>query len=319
MLWLIFATLTVVVLAILLYPFLKKGSGEAAQRVEYDVVVYRDQLEEIDQEIERGVLSDEQAAAARAEVHRRMLAAEDAELKTAGKSAPTDNRIARYAFIAAIVIVPPVGAAILYGILGSPHLPGMAYAWRVKHDPQFTAASAAAELAAEVRKNPTVAGYQHLAEMYFAASNYQQAADADRHAIDLGAADAASWSDLGEAEVMASDSVPPEALMAFTKALSINSRSERARFYIGLAEAQIGNRRRAVAIWRDLERTSPPDAPWMPMLHAHLAAVSKEGGFDPASVPPSPPSAEAMNASVAAMGQAMQPQSGMGGTSDMSR
>jgi len=271
------------------------------------MVVYRDQLAEIDQEIESGVLTQEQAGAARAEVHRRMLAAEDAELNAAGKPARTNGRIARIAIMAAIVVVPPAGAAIIYGVLGSPHLPGMAYAWRVKHDPQFTALTAAAEMAAKVQQHPTVTGYQQLADVYFSSRNYQQAADADRHAIQLGATDAASWSELGEAEVMANDAVVPEALMAFTKALSIDSRSERARFYIGMAEAQIGDRRKAVAIWRDLERTSPSDAPWLPMLRDHMASVSKDGGFDPASIPPSAPDPAAMSASLAAMGQAMQP------------
>jgi cytochrome c-type biogenesis protein CcmH len=306
MLWLIFATMTVVVILILLAPFLFKRSGDMARRVEYDVVVYRDQLAEIDQEIERGVLTDEQASAARSEVHRRMLAAEDAELKAAGKPARGDGRIARIAFICAIVIVPPVGAVLLYGMLGSPHLPGMAYAWRVKNDPQFTAIAGLADEAAKVQKHPTMAGYQQLADAYFAARNYPQAVEADRHAIELGATDAASWSELGEAEVMANDAVVPEALMAFTKALSLDSRSERARFYIGLAESQIGNRKQAVAIWRDLEQTSPPDAPWLPMVRDHIASVSKDGGFDPASVPPSPPNPTAMAASLSAMGQAMQ-------------
>jgi len=93
----------------------------------------------------------------------------------------------------------------------------------------------------------------------------------------------------------------PEALMAFTNALGVDSRSERARFYIGLAESQIGNLKQAVAIWRELEKTSPSDAPWLPMLREHIAVFSKQGGFDPASVPPSPPSARAMNVEITAM------------------
>jgi len=313
MLWLVFAILVLAVLAVLLLPLLKDASDEALPRVDYDIVVYRNQLVEIDQEIERGLLSEAQADAARAEVHRRMLAAEDAELKKPVKSLRTDNRRARFAAIVVIAAVLPVGATALYGVLGSPHLQGKPYEWRLRNDPDFVAAATAEKLAALLQNSPNVAGYKRLAAMYFSSRNYEQAAAADRRAIDLGAADAATWSELGEAVVMTNGgAVVPEALMAFNNALSIDSRSERARFYIGLAESQIGNLKQAVAIWRDLEKSSDPDAPWLPMVREHISAFSKEGGFDPASVPPSPPSSGAMNVAITAMTNAMHVQGGTG-------
>ncbi len=312
MLWLLFAILTLAIIAILLAPLLKRAAGEAHPRVDYDIVVYRNQLAEIDQEIERGLLAETQADAARAEVHRRMLAAEDAELKMPVKPVPADNRYTRLLAIVAIAVVLPLGAAILYGVLGSPHLPGKPYAWRLQDDPEFVVAATAEKLAGQLQKNPSASGYKRLAEMYFAARNYDQAVAADRRAIALGAADASTWSELGEAVVMTNGgAVVPEALQAFTNALGIDSRSERARFYIGLAEAQIGNLKQAVAIWRDLEKDSDPDAPWLPMLREHIAAFSKEGGFDPAMVPPSPPSAGNLNAAITAMTKAMHAQAGV--------
>jgi cytochrome c-type biogenesis protein CcmH len=311
MLWLLFAALTVVTIAVLVFPLLRKSTKPAHARVEYDVVVYRDQLAEIAQEIESGLLTPAQADAARAEVHRRMLAAEDAELKTPAKPARTESRYARLAVIIAIALVLPVGAALMYGALGSPHLPGKPFAWREKNDPEFTAAAGAKDLAAQLQKSPSVAGYQQLAVMYLTARQYEQSAAADRRAIDLGATDAATWSDLGEAEVLANDgAVGADALQAFTNALSAEPRSERARFYIGLAEAQIGKLKQAVGIWRDLEKDSAADAPWLPMLREHIAVYAKQGGFDPASAPPSPPSVETMNASIAAMKAAAHMQGG---------
>ena len=313
MLWLVFAILIILVLAVLLIPLLKNTSVEALPRVDYDIVVYRNQLAEIDQEIERGLLSETQAEAARAEVHRRMLAAEDADLKMPVKSMRTDNRRARFAAIVVIAAILPVGAAILYGVLGSPHLQGKPYEWRLKNDPDFVVAATADKLAEQLQNSPNAAGFRRLAEMYFASRNYEQAAAADRRAIDLGAADAATWSELGEAVVMTNGgAVVPEALMAFNNALGLDARSERARFYIGLAESQIGNLKQAVAIWRDLEKTSDPDAPWLPMVREHIAAFSKQGGFDPASVQPSPPLSGAMNVAITAMTNAMHVQGAAG-------
>jgi cytochrome c-type biogenesis protein CcmH len=312
MLWLLFAILTLAIVAILLLPLLKRTAEKAEPRADYDIAVYRDQLNEIDQEIERGLLPETQADAARAEVHRRMLSAEDAELKTPAKPAPANNRHARLLAIVVIAVVVPLGAAILYGILGAPRLPGAPYAWRLQNDPEFVVTASAEKLAAQLQKSPSASGYQRLAQMYFAARKYDQAVAANRRAIGLGASDAATWSELGEAVVMTNGgAVAPEALQAFTNALSIEPRSERARFYIGLAEAQIGNLKQAVAIWRDLEKDSDADAPWLPMLREHIAVFSKQGGFDPASVPPGPPSTANLTAAITAMMNAMHAQAGV--------
>ena len=52
MLWFLFALLTFAVIAILLTPILKNAKAKAPARADYDMAVYRDQLREIDQEIE---------------------------------------------------------------------------------------------------------------------------------------------------------------------------------------------------------------------------------------------------------------------------
>lgn len=311
MLWFVFAILTLAIVAILIFPILK-GSGDGeAQRIDYDIVVYRDQLAEIDREVERGLMTQEQAVGARAEVHRRMLAAEDAELKALHKPSIVTSRRFRLASIVAIAVIVPVGAVALYGLLGSPNLPGKPYAWRLKHDPDFVAAATAELLAEQLKSNPSIAGYRRLAQMDFTARNFEGAADADRHAVQLGANDASTWSELGEAVAMSNGGmIVPEALMAFTNALSQNAHDERARFYIGLAESQIGNLRQAVAIWRDLEQSADPNAAWLPLVQEHIVAFSKQGGFDPTSVQPSPPSAQSLNAAIGAMTGAMQGQVG---------
>ena len=305
MLWAIFAILCLAVLAVLIVPVLK-GVKDARARVDYDIVVYRSQLAEIDQEIEEGLLSPEQAEAARTEVHRRMLAAEDAELKTPLRFLGS-NKYTKIGAAVAIAVLVPVGAAALYVWLGSPSLPGKPYLWRLHNDPEFATATTADKLAVVLQANPTAAGFAQLGRTYFAARQYEQAAAAYRRAFDLGAKDAVSWSEFGEAVVMSSGGVvAPEAMTAFFNALAVEPKSERSRFYLGLAEAQIGNMRQAVAIWRDLEKTSDPDASWLPMLREHISVFAKQGGFDPASVPPSPPDIKAMGAAMSAMSRAMQ-------------
>ncbi|GAA0546210.1 cytochrome c-type biogenesis protein CcmH [Rhizomicrobium palustre] len=306
MLWALFALLCLAVLAILIVPVLK-GNMDARPRVEYDIVVYRNQLAEIDSEVEEGLLSAEQADAARAEVHRRMLAAEDAELSQPLGFFSAGNRYTRIGAAIAIAILIPAGAFAFYAKIGSPNLPGKPYMWRIHNDPEFATASTADKLAAMVAATPSADGYAQLGRTYFAAREYEQAAAAYRKAIELGANDAVAMSEFGEAVVMVNGgAVVPEAMLAFAKAVSLEPKSERSRFYLGLAEAQIGNTREAVGIWKDLEKSSDPSAPWLPMLREHIAAFAKQGGFDPASVPASPPDVKAMGAALSAMNKAMQ-------------
>lgn len=307
MLWLIFAFLTIAVVAALLLPLLNADEDSAAPRVAYDMVVYREQLAEIDEEIASGLLSPAQAEAARAEVHRRMLAAEDAELAKPLQPSAAQGRRAQLVAVAAIAMIVPVSAAALYGVLGSPHLPGKPYAWRVAHEPDFASAATAEALSEQLNANPSVDGYRRLAAMYFSARNFPQAAAADRRAIDLGANDATVWSEYGEAVAMsAGGMIVPEAMVAFTNALGRNPKDERARFYVGLAESQIGNLRQAVAIWRDLLATADPNAPWIEMVKGHIDSFSKEGHFDPNTIAPSPPSVDSLKAAVTVMAGAMQ-------------
>lgn len=306
MLWLVFALLCLAVIALLIVPILRGGS-EARRRVDYDIVVYRSQLAEIDSEVEEGLLTPDQAKGARAEVHRRMLAAEDAEMQRPLGLLKSGTRTSRIIAAAALAILVPAGALGMYVKLGAPNLPGKPYLWRVHNDPEFATAATAEQLIAQLQANPTAGGFVQLGRMLFQARQYESAAAAYRKAFELGAKDAVSWSEFGEAVVMSSGGVvAPEAMTAFFNALAVEPKSERSRFYLGLAEAQIGNMKLAVAIWKDLEKSSAPDAPWLPMLREHITVFAKQGGFDPSSVEAAPPDVKAMGAAMSAMAKAMQ-------------
>ncbi len=304
-LWILIAVLTTAVAAWLMLPLLRQSSPDLHARVDYDIVVYRDQLAEVDQEVEQGLLTSNQANAARAEIHRRMLASEDIEL-AAPAPLRYGNRVLRLATIVIIAVTVPLGALSLYYYLGAPALPDKPYAWRQTNDPQFLSATSAESLRALLESNPSAEGYRSLASMYFTAGDYQNAADAGRRAIELGDNDAAAWSELGEAIIMANGGfVVPEALEAFIRSLELEPMGERSRFYIGLAETQIGNMRKAVAFWRDLEQTSDANAPWLPLVREHIEAAAQQGGFDANSVAPERASAESLKSALSAMNGAI--------------
>jgi cytochrome c-type biogenesis protein CcmH len=294
MLWLVFALILAATLAGLLLP-LMRAPKPAPTRADYDLAVYRAQLSELAADAGRGQIGPEDAAAARLEIQRRMLT-------TVPGAAPLDDRASRRVAAVTIALMLPLAAGLLYASLGQPGLPGQPYAERLQHDPAVILADAASRLNAALAARPSAAGFRRLAELDLLQRDYDGATAALKHALRLGPAGADDWAELGEAEVLAAGgAVTPEALAAFAQALTLDARAPRARFYAGLAEAQIGHLKAAAAIWRDLEQDSRPGAPWLALLKRELAELGKRGGFNPATVPPAPPSAEALNAAVAAM------------------
>lgn len=124
MIWAIFAAMTALAMAFVLVPLLR-GRAKVAARADYDLAVYKDQLAELDRDLERGVLTADQAGAARVEIQRRMLAAAEAGGKAAD-AAP--RRILAPAAVVAVLL--PVAAFGLYAVLGSPRLPDVPHAGR---------------------------------------------------------------------------------------------------------------------------------------------------------------------------------------------
>ena len=289
MLWIIFAAMMTAALVLLLLPLFRKQTA-LDKRVDYDIVIYRDQLAEVEKDLARGLLSENQVEAARTEILRRMLAAEDAEALATGNDKPRGSMKTQKITAVAIVAFLSIGAFLMYHSLGAPELVGKPYADRAKNDPDFAVAADAEQLMAKLKENPDAKGFKQLGDSFVMLKRYEDAAGAYHRAIELGTDNAGIWSELGESIVLASDGgVPPEALDAFMKALKHEPRDARARFYIGLAKADANNPKEAVAIWRDLLSDSPADAPWTDMIKEHIAKYSKAGGFDSETINPAAP------------------------------
>ncbi|MDX2027391.1 MAG: tetratricopeptide repeat protein [Alphaproteobacteria bacterium] len=184
-----------------------------------------------------------------------------------------------------------LGAGLFYLYLGAPDLPDKPYAAR-RNDPDFRLNTIAETMATELAERPDAEGYKRAAALFLAIGRFDRAAEASRKAVEHGADDAETWSRLGESLVRANDGmVVMDAQDAFKKALKRDPKDVRARFSMGLAQAQIGNFKKAVGIWRDLERDATPDAPWLPQVKKSIREFSRKGGFDPASIPPRAPEA----------------------------
>jgi len=280
----LFLVLTIVSIACLTLPLLCVNASDVPGK--HDMTVYRAQLSEVDSDIKRGLLTKTQAETMRTEIHRRMLAFDTAGH---GKHKPFTRR-AHKVFAALIIILLPAMAFVLYVMLGAPALPGKPFPARLK-DPEFILGTMIKETQQKLSQSPNREGYKHLAEAFYMMRNYPAATDAYQKAIDLGDTTAPTRSEMGESIVLANGGmVTPDALADFYQALRRDHKDVRARFYIGLAAAQNKDFKKAVSIWKGIQKDSSSNASWSDIVNQHVDIYAKQGGFDPASIQPSYPS-----------------------------
>jgi cytochrome c-type biogenesis protein CcmH len=301
MLWAAILILAGLVAGALLWPFLRRSAAEAA-RAEYDLAIYRDQLSEIERELARGVIGAAEAAAARTEIARRMLAADAARGDAASPGGvASGSRRGVPAWAALVALAVPLLALALYLATGAPELPGRPLAERPaapSDDPSAREIEGLArELAQRLESRPDdVAGWALLARTYGTLGRYEAALGAWRRVRALAPDDPQFAAPFAETLVqVAGGMVTPAARAAFEQTLAAEPFDPRALFYRGLAEAQAGENRAALQSWTDLIHVSPPDAPWLAVVRARRAETAAHARIDVATLKPSP-EAEAQRA-----------------------
>jgi cytochrome c-type biogenesis protein CcmH len=96
-----------------------------------------------------------------------------------------------------------------------------------------------------------------------------------RSALRLNGETAEREAALGEALVLAANGVvTAEAKAAFDRAVALDGAHVQARYFIGLAAEQDGDRARAAAIWQALLAGAPPDAAWIEFVRRALERVA---------------------------------------------
>jgi cytochrome c-type biogenesis protein CcmH len=286
--WVLAAVLTAAVTVALLLPLARRR--EAGSRADHDVEVYSDQLAEVDRDRANGLIGEDEATYARAEIARRLLRAN----RKAGGNARSGHaraegvrRIARVAVILGV----PTAALGAYVATGSPDVPHQPLAQRLMpgnlaNDDPTGVAALVSQAERHLAENPEDGrGWDVLAPIYLRSGRPEDAANAYRNAIRLLGPDAARQSGYGETLVALSGGVvTEEARLAFQSAREIEPGEVKSAFYLAMAMVQEGREDRALQAFRDIAGTSPPDAPWMPAVNAHIEAL---GGAAPAPVPPS--------------------------------
>ena len=271
-LWFVLALMTAAAVFAVLWPLAR---SRTERRSGSDVVVYRDQLDEIRRDRAAGLIGASEAQAAEVEVSRRLIAAADAEaaLPKAAPAATLTQR--RRAVTIAALGALPLGALALYLVLGSPSLPGQPLAERQTAEDR-SIGTLLVQVEARLAQNPNEGrGWEVIAPIYLRLGRYDDAVKARQNALALLGETADRWADLGEALVgAAAGVVTAQAKAAFDSAVALDASHVKARFYLGLAAEQDGRVDLAAAIWRKLLAEAPPDAPWSAPLRKELARLA---------------------------------------------
>jgi cytochrome c-type biogenesis protein CcmH len=283
MLWFALAAMTGLAVLIALAPLAFRGPPRPD--ADSEAGFYKAQLAEIERDVERGQLPAPEAAGARAEAARRLIAASAAEPAIAsGGGELARRRIAA----AAILLVIPIAAVSAYLYVGRPELPDEPLAAR-KADPASPEAleAAVAKLEAHLAAAPQDAkGWEVLAPVYLRMGRYEDAAGAFGQLLKLKGESGALRASYGEALIAtAGGVVGADARAAMEKALVDTPGLPKARFYLALAVEQDGDTKKALEQYQALLDDSKPGAPWIGAVKTRMAKLRGEAPAEPPAAP----------------------------------
>lgn len=316
MFWMLAAGLTAIVAIAILAPVWRAG-GRAEPAAAYDLRVYRDQLREVDRDVDRGVTRADDAERLRAEIGRKVLDADRRLSQDAPRAAPGRPLWAGLALLALLAV-----AAALYLREGIPGAPDMPLAERLaaadaayRNRPSQAEAEAAAppraqpdlsdadpdylsmieQLREAVARNPDRQGLELLATHEMRLGDIPAARAAQERLVALEGDDATGAQLMQLATLMietAGGIITPEAEAVLGRALAADPDQPQARYLQGVLLIQNGRPDRAFPIWRRLLEEGPESAPWIPSIRAAIGDLAWLAG-EPDYVPPALPDPDA--------------------------
>jgi cytochrome c-type biogenesis protein CcmH len=276
--WVICAIFIVIALAFIMPTALERNEKSrravADERKRANVAIYRDQLAELEADLQNGIVSREQYAQDRDEIERRLLE-DTATTATPGTAAPRKaagvpppSRSTAYALAVSL----PLVAVIFYLQIGNPEgitHPAAGGAPFASAGPmqggersQEQIEANVAALAKRLQANPSdVQGWTMLARSYNSMERYGEATGAYAKATELQPQDADLWAEYAFASAMAAgqrlDGKPTELV---NQALKVDPENAKALQLAGSAAFQAKDYKKAVDYWQRVLKKVPPDS-----------------------------------------------------------
>ena len=280
------AALIGVALVFVLPPLLRRAPAAAGSRAEANVAIYRDQLRELEADLQAGTLAADQYDKARREIEARLLADVPASTEPETPSAVTGR-----GHVAAVVlaVAVPFLAVGVYLTVGSPAALLAGAGGDSAHGltpQQFE--TLVARLAAKLKENPDDAeGWSMLGRSYAVMGRFRESADAYANAAARAPNDAQLLADYADALAMAQGrrlEGEPEKLIA--RAVAADPDNVKARMLAGTIAFNRGDYAGAAAHWERVLARVPPESEIGQQLRAAIADARGQGGGRTAKAAP---------------------------------
>jgi cytochrome c-type biogenesis protein CcmH len=262
MIWMGFTAMGLAAVLFMVWPLFARGKGAVVAQDGTSAVLI-DQLEEVQRDRDRGVISSDEAFAARLEIKRRILTLSrkhtDAEVQS--------SREGRSSIYASALFVPLLAFG-YYAINGAPSASNHAVSELQAARAQDTEmADIAQKLFVRLSDDPAGGpsdGWMLLGQTYMRMGQFNEAALAFDTVANREEATSATWSMLAEALIRAENGVvTPRAMTAIDKALEMSPTNPAASFYKAFAIGQAGNEAGAHDLLVSRLEAADGFAPWM--------------------------------------------------------
>lgn len=265
-----------------LRPLLRRQPGRVAEpgRDESNLQIIRDQLAELELDLQSGAISAEQYAHARNDLERRVLE----ETGSAGNGTAQYSHSGK-AMVAGIALAVPVVATLLYLQLGDPQ--GLNVERHVAQDASSITLEQFEEmtqrLAARLEENPDDAeGWSMLGRAYKALERYEESRQAWARAVELEPGDAAILTDYAEALALSrGGTLEGEPTALLERALRIDPEHGKALALAGGAAFEREDYASAIRLWQRLLAQSQDDPELAAALESGIAEAKARRDGDP--------------------------------------
>ena len=298
-----------------------------------DLEVYKDQLINIDSELTRGIITNDEGERIKAEVGRRIL-----DLgKRKQFPLKTETKFLGIIFSVSILVILGVGASVIYQEFGAPGYANISQNQRIKNADKLIKGRATQEqllalridepslitpegnygelilkLRRKVADRPTdLEGLKLLTGIETKIGNIDEAVKSQRQLLLLLGNNASDLDFFNYADLLINQVdgvVSPQADKALRSALKINPENGGAKYYIGLMLAQNDRPDLALRLWKQLLNKDNMVSPWVPLIRADIERLAILAGDTKFELPaikslPGPTSKDIENASEMSEGE----------------
>lgn len=271
--WSIAIVVTAVTGAVLFYAGAERTVNAPASQLHDRNEHFRQLLAGIDADLASGKLDEAAAIAAKGELARELIRAQN-EAKGEQK-----GEISRATIVAGILF-----AAVLafgtYAMLGNPDLPTQPLAERPEVQAQSIDLEAAiAQIEAALTRNPDdLRGWTVIAPAYRELGRYADAVNAYRRILTLSQPTADAQTNLAETLLLAAGGQGSEEAMSLLRQAAERDPAHiRSRLYLAAEQMRVGDYEDAAKWWQQAIDLAQGDEPWLPAARSGLSVAQNDG------------------------------------------